>query len=47
MASLISVPEMFNGISRRIILKTIFSLDYRLILSHFLPEYFFYLNFRF
>jgi hypothetical protein len=47
MASLINVPEMFNGISRRIILKTIFSSDYRLVLFHFFPEYFFCLDFRF
>jgi hypothetical protein len=38
---------MFNGISRRIILKTIFFLNYRFISSYFLSEYFFYLDFRF
>jgi hypothetical protein len=45
--SLIGVPEIFNGISRRIILKTIFSSGCRLALSHFLFGYFFYLGFRF
>jgi hypothetical protein len=47
MTARIDVPEIFNGIFRRIILKIIFSLGCRLASSYFLPEYFFYLGFRF
>jgi hypothetical protein len=39
-------PEMFKGISGRIMAKTILSLDSCLILSHFLSGYFFCLGFR-
>ena len=39
--------KIFNGIPRRIIIKTIFSSGYRLVLSYFLSGYFFCLGFRF
>jgi hypothetical protein len=38
---------ILGGISGRIIIKTIFSSGYRLILSHFLSGDFFCLGFRF
>jgi hypothetical protein len=47
MPALIGIPEMFNGISRRIITKTILSSGSFRASSHFLLGCFFYLGFRF
>jgi hypothetical protein len=42
-----NIFKIFKNISRRIIIKTILFLNSFLILSHFLPECFFGLSFRF
>jgi hypothetical protein len=41
-----SISEIFKGIFRRIIVKTILFSGFFLILSYFFSGYFFYLGFR-